>query len=287
MPTVIIAAYNEAAVIGDTLHSLIDGCENGDYQILVICNGCSDRTEEVVQQDFSSVICISIEQASKAMAIRHAESLSPGFPRLYMDADIKLSTNDAKILFDAGSEQKKPALIVPSSTVITERSQSSVKRFYKTWYNTKFVQQLGFGAGVYLLNKAGRDRFTHWPLLIADDGFVRSQFNISEIHILDSLKVTVKAPLTGSTLIKVKARSKLGNLELKQFLKSQDPNDHYFHNRENTNRSALEAANTEHEQSISIIDIATYNLINFAALLMARWQFFIGNYSWARDNSNR
>lgn len=285
MPTVIIAAYNEAAVIRDTLRSLNEGCENGHYQILVVCNGCNDGTEKIIQQEFSSVICISLEQASKALAIRHAESLSLGFPRLYLDADIILNSTDAKSLFDIGTKQLDPALIVPGSSVITQQSQTAVKRFYKTWYSTRFVQQLGFGAGAYMLNKAGRERFNKWPRLIADDGFVRSQFSQSEIHVRQSLKVTVKAPLTTGTLIKVKARSKLGNLELKKFLKSQQLNDHYFQKPENTNRSDVETETAA--PAINIIDTLTYKLINIAALLLARWQFFTGHYSWARDNSNR
>ncbi|RBP52951.1 glycosyltransferase [Arenicella xantha] len=286
MATVIIAACNEASIIRDTLSALIEGCENRDYQILVICNGCSDDTEKIIQQDFADVICVSLEQASKSLAIRFAESLSPGFPRLYLDADIILATADAKALFDAGTKQEAPALIVPSSTIITQQSQMAVKRFYKVWYNTPFVQQLGYGAGAYLLNQAGRKRFNEWPRLIADDGFVRSQFNTSEIHILHSLKVIVKAPLTTSILIKVKARSKLGNLELKQFL-----NDHQFEDRhilvpKKTTESELETDSMA-TAPINAIDILIYKLVNIAALLLARWQFFTGNDSWAKDNSNR
>jgi hypothetical protein len=229
---------------------------------------------------------VSIEQASKALAIRHAESFSPGFPRLYLDADIKLEAADAKSMFDAASERVSPALIVPGSRVITEHSQSAVKRFYRTWYNTRFVQHLGFGAGAYLLNQPGRRRFEEWPILIADDGYVRSQFNVSEIEVLHSIKVTVKAPLTTCTLIKVKSRSKLGNLELKQFLTKQPLSTHYFQNLENTTKRRSETNNTVSIQ-ISALDTLTYKLINIVALFMARWQFYTGHYSWARDNSNR
>lgn len=287
MPTIIIAACNEESIIRDTLRSLTKGCEDGDYQILVVCNGCSDSTGKIIQQEFNSVIYASIDQASKALAIRYAESLSPGFPRLYLDADIKLKAADAKALFDIGTEQMAPALIIPSSTVITEQSQTAVKRFYKAWYNTRFVQQLGFGAGAYLINKAGRMRFNVWPRLIADDGFIRSQFNTSEIHIQHSIKVFVKAPLTTSTLIKVKARSKLGNLELKQFLKKQRKSNHYFQSFENTNKRLFKTDDMVQKLPTNTINKLTYKLINIAALFMARWQFFTGNYSWARDNSNR
>lgn len=282
MPTVIIAAYNEASVIRDTLGSLIGGCESGDYQIIVACNGCHDGTEKIIQQEFRSAICISLKKASKSLAIRHVESLSPGFPRLYLDADITIKSTDAKRLLNIANKHLKPALIVPGSSVTTQNSQRAVQRFYKTWYNTGFVQRLGYGSGAYLLNHAGRKRFNEWPQLISDDGFVRSQFKQSEIFIIDSLKVKVKAPLTTSILIKVKARSKLGNLELNRFLKKHESSFLNYQTHKNKNKCDVKTDNAS-----TLIDILTYRLINIAALLLARWQSFKGHYSWSRDNSTR
>lgn len=280
-PTVIIAAYNEASVIRNTLSLLTDGENQNRYQIMVVCNGCTDNTDEIIQQEFESVFYYSIAQASKALAIRHAESFKPGFPRLYLDADIELATEDAVALFDVAGNQENASLIIPGSQVNTLHCQTIVKRFYRVWYTTPFVQQLGFGAGAYLLNRSGRNRFTEWPELIADDGFVRSQFHISEICVSNRHQVQVKAPRNICTLIRVKARSKLGNIELKHYLKG------ITRNITSENSTTKKHVLTATKFSTRKVDKLVYFFVNLTALIIAKWQFFTGYKSWSRDNSNR
>lgn len=276
--TIIIAAYNEASIIRATIRSLVENTELNHYQILVICNGCSDNTEDIIRNEFHTVFCYSIPQASKSLAIRYAESLAPGFPRLYLDADIELNAGDAIALIDFAKKQSAAALIVPASKLDTEQSQNTVKRFYRVWYDTPYVQQLGFGAGAYLLNQLGRDRFTDWPELIADDGFIRSQFLKHEIHVLEQYKVKVKAPKDIFSLIKVKARSKRGNIELKRYL------DQHNSFRKESKRTTLK--HTLQVRS-SLCDRLVYLFVNLTALTLAKWQSLIGFKAWPRDNSNR
>jgi len=273
-PTVIIAAHNEAKVIKQTLSLLLTVKSQQSYQVVVVCNGCSDGTEELIQQEFPSVHCLVLGQASKALAIRHAELFNPGFPRLYLDADIELNAEDAEKLFAHGLDEKLPALIVPTSEVITQSCSFVVKRFYNVWYSTKYIQQMGYGAGTYLLNSSGRQRFGLWPELIADDGFIRSQFDPKEVHISKRCTVRVRAPKSLFSLLKVKTRSKLGNLELRDYLKNSDSPE--FKN-----------GATEKKGSQSRFNKTIYFSINIIAFGLAKWQYIRGNKAWHRDDSNR
>ena len=42
--SVIIPAHNEAASIGRNLRALREGTRGGDLDVVVVCNGCTDRT---------------------------------------------------------------------------------------------------------------------------------------------------------------------------------------------------------------------------------------------------
>jgi len=283
--TIIIAAYNEATVIRKTLRSLDSTAALNSYQILVVCNGCSDDTEKIIRNEFQHIHCHSLPHASKALAIRYAESLNPGFPRLYMDADIQLSSGDAHALISMASEFDSDSLIIPRSNVITSNSHPLVKSFYRIWYTTSHVTESGYGAGTYLINQQGRKRFGIWPELIADDAFIRSQFHFDQTHIAQSHCVTVQAPKTVWALIKIKARSKLGNLELKAHLKPnkliqgkrKTPNSH------NTHHITVQQST----ESLKWYDQITYILINSIALSIAKWHFMMGIKTWHRDHSNR
>ena len=44
--SVIIPAHNEESVIGRCLAAMLEGAQPGELEIIVVCNGCSDRTGE-------------------------------------------------------------------------------------------------------------------------------------------------------------------------------------------------------------------------------------------------
>ena len=279
--TIIIAAYNEASVIRNTLQRLTKADALSSYQILVVCNGCTDNTAQIIRDNFPKVHCHSLAVASKALAIRHAESLKPGFPRMYLDADIELSAEHAASLIAKAGAQRSAALLIPCSIVATTSCSTWVKAFYRAWYNTPHVQAAGYGCGSYLLNQAGRERFGDWPELVADDAFVRSQFATDEVHIVRTVTVGVKAPKSLWSLIKVKARSKFGNLQLKDYAK---------HNGIEHNHGKAKTELNTTSASMPVLhcgDTIIYLMINLIALCLAKWQFLTDTNRWHRDNSNR
>lgn len=274
--TIIIAAYNEESVISDTLNALSSDDGTNAYQILVICNGCTDKTRQIVEKNHSNVHCHSIPKASKSLAIRYAETLNPGFPRIYLDADIKLKAKDAEHLFQLASQQQTATLMVPNSKPITSKSSTLVKSFYRAWYKTSHINESGYGAGIYLMNESGRKRFGEWPELTADDTFARRQFAKHEIHIDDSVSVEVRAPKSLWSLIKVKSRSKFGNLELQSLANINL----------NNKRQPTQTPLSRQLSAMKWYDAITYTTVNFLALCIAKWQFNRGSKIWLRDTSN-
>ena len=96
-PTIIVPAYNEERNIESTLNRFM-GEGNVDFNVIVVCNGCDDQTFSIVSKNFPIVNCLKIDTPSKSLAIQYAESFEPGFPRIYLDADIKISTNSINLL---------------------------------------------------------------------------------------------------------------------------------------------------------------------------------------------
>ena len=47
---IVIPAHNEETVIGRCLEVLLDGAAEGEFQVVVVPNGCSDRTADVARR---------------------------------------------------------------------------------------------------------------------------------------------------------------------------------------------------------------------------------------------
>lgn len=215
LPAVIIPAHNEELSISTLLRALMPGMQKKHYSITVACNGCSDRTAEIVRYHFPEVCCIELEQASKVAALNAAENADLGFPRVYIDADVVISSSAVKALIEACRNTERPAVVAPRAVPKTEGCEWIVRTYYQAWQKTIFFQLHGFGSGVYALNRAAREKFDRFPNLISDDGFVRQILNYDNIHVVESAKSLVKSPRDFAGLIRIKTRSKLGSLQIK------------------------------------------------------------------------
>jgi dolichyl-phosphate beta-glucosyltransferase len=91
--SIIIPAYNEEKRIVGTLRSIGDYLEKQDYEyeILVIENGSTDKTAEVVKEMFSEVKGLRLEKGSsgkgKGFAVRKGMLVAKGDFRIFVDAD--------------------------------------------------------------------------------------------------------------------------------------------------------------------------------------------------------
>lgn len=276
LPSIIIPAHNESAVIGNLLTSLYPGVMQGKYQVVVACNGCTDGTATLVRRHFPWADCEAISVASKSQAINHAETLSLGFPRIYVDADIDISMSSILALIDMCQATTRPMLVIPQNETCLKFSSNWIKLYYAAWKKTRYCRQLGFGSGVYALNEAARKRFGMFPKIISDDGFVRSMLSAWNVTVCQDAKSHVKAPEDLSTLFRVKVRSKLGNLQLKHLgLSGGKPMNDYRNYPTFVERPSL----TER---------GTYMTVNLAAAFAAKLRFLSNkNYVWQRDTASR
>ncbi len=108
---VIVPAYNEEAVILRTLSVLLADAEAGEFDVTVVCNGCHDRTADIVRRAFKAVRVIELAEASKTAAINSGLRSVGDNGVLLLDADIEISTKSARALINALGRPGKEAAI--------------------------------------------------------------------------------------------------------------------------------------------------------------------------------
>jgi glycosyltransferase involved in cell wall biosynthesis len=203
--SIIIPANNEERVIERCLNYLQEGLNPEETEIIVVCNGCTDRTATVVQSMDSEIRLIESPLAFKANALNLGDEYAVGFPRVYLDADIQISGEDIRKLAD---ELKKGVLLAASPALKIEIKGRpwSIKAFYKIWCYLPFVTEGTIGCGIYTLSKQGRERFDKFPEITADDSFVRFLFSSTERGVVKNATFIISLPMCLLDLINIRIR---------------------------------------------------------------------------------
>jgi glycosyltransferase involved in cell wall biosynthesis len=208
--SVVIPAHNEETVIGQCLTSLLMDFDPDALEIVVVCNGCSDRTADVARRP--GVTVVSLEVASKPAALRAGERYADAFPRLYLDADVVLPASSARAVL--GRLRAEGSLAArPPIQYETGKASGLVRSYYRARARNTAVMSSLWGSGVYGLSSSGRARFEEFPDLVADDLFVDGLFSASEIELVDCAPAIVTTPLTSRDLVRVMRRLNRGNHE--------------------------------------------------------------------------
>ena len=275
--SVVIPAHNEAAVIARCLDALLDGFEPGELEVAVACNGCTDGTADIARSLGYKIDVLEIETASKPAALRVADEALTVFPRIYLDADIVLTSTAARKVLDCLRAEVAPVARPPIS-YDTQRSSLPVRSYCRARSLVPAVMHSVWGAGVYGLSVAGRARFGAFPDLIADDLFVDQHFRPDEIKVVDATPVVVRAPVRTRDLIRILRRAYHGNAEnrlLAERASSQAETT------SSTVRDLVRLAMTRHARVVDVIlyvAVAAYTRFTLAV---------IKPRGWARDEGSR
>lgn len=211
-PTFVIAAYNEERVIGACLDSLlIQGVRAGD--IVVVANGCKDRTAEVARG--YGVTVIDRVEPGKAGALNAGDAAALHYPRVYLDADIVVPDGAIAALTDGLAESPAALAVVPRRRLNTSGRQWPVRAYYAINEKLPVFRHGLFGRGLIVVSEEGRGRFGEFPDMVADDLFLDSQFDASEKEEVTSVAVVVEAPYTTKELMNRLVRVRRGNAEMR------------------------------------------------------------------------
>lgn len=203
--TVIIPAHNEAAVVRRCLGALFDGVQEGELDVLVACNGCTDGTAELARSSGYPVRVLDLVQVSKTAALRAGDQAALSYPRLYLDADVVLHGDAARGVLRrlrSGAIAARPPIEYD-----TRHSSFAVRSYFRARSLIPAVHRSLWGAGVYGLSEAGRARFEAFPDLVGDDLWVDRHFDSDEVEIVRCPPVRVLAPRHARDLVRVLQRT--------------------------------------------------------------------------------
>jgi glycosyltransferase involved in cell wall biosynthesis len=275
--SIIIPAHNEEAVIGRCLDALLGDAEPGEFGVIVVANGCSDRTAEVALEFGDKVVVIDTPTPGKPNALNLGdEAAGDCFPRIYLDGDLVLSTHAARAIARAVGNDGVLAA-APKFRFDLEGASWAVRAYYRIWSLMPYFDT-GRIAGAFALSREGRDRFGAFPEIISDDGYVRLHFAPGERVTIETETVTVVAPRTLGDLLKIKTRSKAGTMELR----SRYPE--LF-----VNETASEGGSLKRMLRIPWLwpQCAVYAHVNLTAKRRARARLARSESLWERDESSR
>lgn len=208
--SVVIPAHNEQAVLGRCL-AFVAGLRADEAEVVVVANGCTDDTVAAARA-VSGVRVLDLPRAGKAAALNAGDGAVAGFPRIYLDADISISTKALRSLVEvlACTEGRVAA---PRPVFVLDGRPLLVRLFYACSTRLPYMTEGMVGTGVYALNAAGRARFEAFPALTADDLFVQRLFQPHEIVVVPDQTFEVQTPLTMAALLAVRTRVAFGNRE--------------------------------------------------------------------------
>lgn len=277
--SVIIPAHNEEASIGLCLSALLKDARAGEFEVIVVCNGCSDGTANAARAFGSMVRVIEIEVGSKIIALNLGNKAARYFPRLYLDADLEISTRDARALLAAATDPDCFAAIGCMKSDVS-RVPWLMRQYYAVWSRQAYLRNGKFG-GVYALSEAGCEHVGVLPPVINDDEYIRRRIPAGKVRLLEDCSFRAQMPQTLHDLLAVRTRVHRGNRQLKELARAQGAAA-LPHPGSTSFKGLLATASRRPDLWLGL---ATYVGVN--ALAKYRARNATGGAGWGRDESSR
>lgn len=274
--SVVVPAHDEESLIRASLTSLLDTAQRAgvDLDVVVVPNGCTDRTAEVAAS-VEGVTVVDLPTPGKHAALNAGDEAAAHFPRIYLDADVRLDA-EALTSLVAALDTDRAVVAAPSIHFDTGRASLGVRTFYRVFERLPYATDDLVGLGVYGLSRAGRARFEQFPQLTADDLFIQRLFDTDERLVVPG-RCTVSVPRDLANLVKVRTRVARGNRELSD---SAIDDDRFAETSTSTAKALVDLVRAEPRLAPSA---ALYLGVGVLARLRAR----LRPDTWDRDESTR
>lgn len=211
LASIVIPAHNEQAVLRYCLDGLLAASAPGEFDVIVVANGCTDGTADVARR--YPVRVIETPVPGKANALRVGDAECRTFPRIYVDADVVLNTHAVRALID---EAARPGVLACAPAPKWDLAGAGIvaRRIHRVHDLLMAPQRALSGVGVYVLTAAGHPRAFPLPDLIADDEWVHRSFSAEERTVVLGAQSVVRPPRTVREHLHRRVRVRSGNRQL-------------------------------------------------------------------------
>lgn len=275
--SIVIPAHNESAGIGRLLSGLLADALPGEFEVLVVCNGCTDDTAAVAARAGHELTVLEIEQPSKRLALDRGDAAAHYLPRVYLDADLEFGTDDARRLIAAVCQ---PGVLAAGPSRMLPRTGLSwpVRAYYRIWEQLPQVRTGLFGRGVIALSAAGLERVRALPPAMSDDLAISEAFGPDERRVVIDSTVLIRPPRTVRDLLRRRIRVTTGNAQL----------DQRAGRSAEARTSPADLAGMVRRNPADLPGVLVFLSVAVAARLAARRRIRGGDYhTWLRDESSR
>lgn len=210
---VLVPAHNEAESVAAGLTCLVRRAEPHDFRVVVVCNGCTDATADraraVAATSPTPVDVLEIDVASKPAALRAAEAVASGFPRVYLDADVLCPTDTARALIHAVRDGADVA--VPARVLDLAGASRLARMYFTAWADLPWVRAQLAGRGAYALSESARASFGEFPDVLADDRYATTRVPRDRAVVL-AAPLVIRPPQRLRGVVRVRSRVYAGNV---------------------------------------------------------------------------
>jgi glycosyltransferase involved in cell wall biosynthesis len=210
--SIVIPAHDEEAVIAGNLRRLLDGSQAGEFDVVVVANACGDETAKAAA-GVEGVRVLETPTGGKPHALRLGDEAAVTFPRLYLDADVRLDADSVRALAAACAE---PGVLAcaPALELDLTGAGPVMTRVHRVHDALIAPHRALAGVGCYVLTEAGHARVFPMPDVISDDGFVHASFTPEERRVVPAAHTVVRPARTVRTYLNRRVRVRRGNRQL-------------------------------------------------------------------------
>lgn len=271
--SVVVPAHDEARGIRRNLAALLDGVPVGALDVVVVANGCTDRTAEEARA-VPGVRVLEVPEASKTRAVAVGNAATAVFPRIHLDADVTLAGPDALRLVAALEDGLHAA--APERVIPLETSSALVRAYYRVWQQLPQVREGLFGRGAIALSATGQARVSSRPALMSDDLVISEAFAPGERGVVGTATVVVRPPRTLADLLRRRTRVVTGTAQVDD------------HGLRHGSTSLSELIRLGVRRPTIGARLPVFLAVTLAARLRARRAIGRGDHTtWLRDESSR
>jgi glycosyltransferase involved in cell wall biosynthesis len=274
--SVVVPAHNEGPAVADCLQALGRGPGHDLLDVVVVANGCTDDTAEharAAAQALPHARVLEVPQASKARALNVGDAAALHFPRVYLDADLRVDAASVHRLVAALDDEAGVLAAGLRSRLVDGHSSRLVRAYQRVWTRLPSVHDGLVGNGIVAVSRGGRARFDTFPDVMGDDFFLDRTFAAAQKRVLDG-GAEVLAPARLRDLLRRKVRVYEGNRQVLERLAPAEPSPRMPGWLTVVRREPTRAA-----------DAAVFVGVSVVAKLMTRQARSRGAAGWARDDS--
>jgi hypothetical protein len=149
----------------------------------------------------------------KANALRLGDEACRTFPRVYLDADVELTSESVRSLVAAA---QRPGVLACAPDVAwnVEGATWLARRIHRVHEQLIAPSRALAGVGVYVLTEEGHARAFPMPDVLSDDGWVHATFAPGERVVVPEATSLVRPARTISAHLDRRVRVRLGNRQL-------------------------------------------------------------------------